>query len=89
MTTKKKAAGLDALAHVAIPSKETMKKQESKQPPVKKTKPFPLHLPLEVHQTLREIAFHEHTSMTKIILQGIDIVLKQRGIETIEKLKDT
>ena len=41
MTTKKKAAGLDALTHVAIPAKKTVNKQESKQPPAKKTKAFP------------------------------------------------
>ncbi len=88
MTTKKKAAGLDALANI---KSEVIEKPVLEAPIIKttekKTKPFPLHLPLEVHKVLRELAFHEDTSMTKIILEGVDAVFREKGLKSIAELQ--
>ncbi len=90
MTTKKKAAGLDALANVKseVIDKPVILEAPIKKSTEKKTKSFPLHLPLETHKVLRELAFHEDTSMTKIILEGVDVVFKERGLRSIAELKD-
>jgi hypothetical protein len=89
MTSKKKAAGLDALAHAGQGIEKPLIIEQSTSPTAKKTKSFPLHLPLPVHSALREIAFHENTSMTKIILEGVDEVLKNRGLKSISEMQIT
>ena len=88
MTSKKKAAGLDALVHAGQSIDEPLIAEQSTSPTIKKTKSFPLHLPLSVHGVLREVAFHENTSMTKIILEGVDAVLKTRGLKSISEMQD-
>lgn len=90
MTSRKKAAGLEALAHIEQPIGHSETPDEPPaQSTVKKTKSFPLHLPLEAHEALREIAFHERTSMTQVILQGVDTIFKARGLKSIAEMKHT
>ena len=54
----------------------------TKQPKV----PFSLHLPEEAHSKIREIAFHERVTMTKLMLEGIDMLLENRGLPPVSKL---
>lgn len=77
---KKAAKGLEALKNTN--PQETLRKGEPQdEKPQRDKVVFSLHLPSETHEQLREISFHERTSMTKIIQEGIALALKKRGIE--------
>jgi hypothetical protein len=45
---------------------------------------FSLHLPEAAHAKLRELSYHERQSMTKLILEGVDLLFAKRGIPPIE-----
>jgi hypothetical protein len=45
-----------------------------------------LYLEIPLHDTLREIAFAERTSLHALYLEGIDAVLKKRGQPSIKEL---
>ncbi|WP_285295722.1 hypothetical protein [Aureimonas altamirensis] len=46
------------------------------------------YLPIEVHEVLREIAFHERTKVHDLLMEGVEHVLKTRRHPTIAELKD-
>ena len=46
---------------------------------------FSLNLPEEAHTKLRELSFHERESMTQLILEGVDMLFKSRGLPSIAK----
>lgn len=46
---------------------------------------FSLNLPEEAHTKLRELSFHERQSMTQLILEGVDMLFKSRGLPSIAK----
>ena len=83
---KKAAAGLDALKHLATPPTSPTPPQ----PAAANGKPdkvvFSLHLPEAAHTKLRELSFHERQSMTKLILEGVDLLFATRGISPIAEL---
>lgn len=87
---KKKVAGLDALKNLSSPKTEPLlaEKEEKPKDPTPKNKKtiFSLHLPSEVHEQLRELGFHERTSMTKLLLEGADLLFKKRGLPTSKEL---
>ncbi|WP_020397224.1 hypothetical protein [Thiolinea disciformis] len=86
---KKAAAGLDALKQLATPPVSNTMPQpsasESNDKPDKVV--FSLHLPEVAHSKLRELSFYERNSMTKLILEGVDLLFSQRGLPSIEELK--
>lgn len=86
---KKAMAGLDALKHLATPPSSPTPPQpvapEASGKPDKVV--FSLHLPEAVHAKLRELSFHERNSMTKLILEGVDLLFAQRGLPSIEELR--
>lgn len=51
-----------------------------------RTRQQSLYLEVPVHDALREIAFHERTSLHALYLEGIDAVLKKRGSPSIKEL---
>lgn len=80
---KKKAAGLEALKHTTkdkiVPSIQDQPEDTASK---KKDKViFSLHLPTEEHEKLRELSFYERKSMTKLLLEGLELVFKERGIK--------
>lgn len=81
-------AGLDALKHLATPATSPTPTQPAA--PETNSKPdkvvFSLHLPEAAHAKLRELSFHERQSMTKLILEGVDLLFAKRGILAIEEL---
>lgn len=85
---KKAAAGLDALKHLATPP--TSPDPPLPAAPEASNKPdkvvFSLHLPEAAHAKLRELSFHERQSMTKLILEGVDLLFAKRGISPIAEL---
>lgn len=91
---KKAAAGLDALKNLQAP-KEPEAPAAQPEPVAKPRQEtgksgkvvFSLHLPEEAHNKLRELSFHERNSMTKLILEGVDLLFAQRGLPSIEELK--
>ena len=38
-----------------------------------------LYLPVETHEALREVAFHERVKIHDIVLEGIEMALRKRG----------
>lgn len=86
---KKAAAGLDALKQLATPPSSPTLPQPAA--PEANDKPdkvvFSLHLPEAAHAKLRELSFHERNSMTKLILEGVDLLFAQRGLPSIEELR--
>ena len=85
---KKKAAGLDALKHLETPPASPTPPQPAA--PAVSDKPdkvvFSLHLPEAAHAKLRELSYHERQSMTKLILEGVDLLFAKRGILPIAEL---
>lgn len=85
---KKAMAGLDALKHLATPPTSPTPTQPVA--PEANSKPdkvvFSLHLPEAAHAKLRELSFHERQSMTKLIMEGIDLLFAKRGISPIAEL---
>ena len=45
------------------------------------------YLPREVHEMLREIAFHERSKVHDLLIEGIEHVLKTRRHPSISELK--
>lgn len=99
MSTKKRAAGLDALKHLSTPSAEPAAEAatQSVAPvetavPAKKAKKnrviFSLHLPPSVHEKLRELSFHERITMTQLALEGIDKLFAERGLPSVAELQE-
>lgn len=87
---KKAAAGLDALKHLATPQTSLAPQQPAAPEPIPSSKPdkvvFSLHLPEAAHAKLRELGYHERQSMTKLILEGVDLLFAKRGISPIAEL---
>ncbi len=88
---KKKVAGLEALKNISIPEMEPPKpKRKAQQKPTTtkgKKVIFSLHLPAEAHEQLRELSFHEHISMTKLLLEGVDELFQKRGLASLDESK--
>lgn len=87
---KKAMAGLDALKHLETPLTSPTPIQSVAPAPEANSKPdkvvFSLHLPEAAHAKLRELSFHERQSMTKLILEGVDLLFAKRGISPIAEL---
>lgn len=82
---KKAMAGLDALKHLTTPTTTTSPSEATQAADKRADKVvFSLHLPAHAHAKLRELSFHERNSMTKLILEGVDLLFAQRGISPIE-----
>lgn len=85
---KKVAAGLDALKHLATqPTSPTPPQLAAPEANGKSDKVvFSLHLPEAAHAKLRELSYHERQSMTKLILEGVDLLFAKRGISPMAEL---
>mgnify|MGYP005991687695 CR=1 FL=1 len=46
---------------------------------------FSLGLPAEAHEKLRELSYHERTSITRLILEGVDRLFENRGLPPLAK----
>ena len=85
LTPKPKAKRKTAAASRAKPVAKT-KTPPSPAPSNKQEKvAFSLNLPEEAHTKLRELSFHERESMTQLILEGVDMLFKSRGLPAIAK----
>jgi hypothetical protein len=45
------------------------------------------YLPPSVHDQLRHVAYEERVKMHDLLLEGLDLVFKKRGLPSIEELK--
>jgi hypothetical protein len=45
------------------------------------------YLPPPVHEQLRRLAYEERMKMHDLLLEGLDLVFKKRGLLSIEELK--
>lgn len=79
-TTRKKPAS-------PSPAPAPVQEKAAKAPSPTPIKSFNLNLPLEAHEKLREIAFHEKDSMTSLILDGIDMLFAARGLPPLAQKK--
>jgi hypothetical protein len=50
---------------------------------------LPTYIPNNAYEQLRKLAFDERASMNALILEGIDLVFKNRGLKSITELADT
>ncbi|WP_152048891.1 hypothetical protein [Aureimonas psammosilenae] len=57
---------------------------EKKESGVVKTSTY---LPREVHDVLREIAFHERVKVHDLLMEGVDHILKKRRHPSVDELK--
>jgi hypothetical protein len=46
-----------------------------------------VYLPPPVHDQLRHVAYEERVKMHDLLLEGLDLVFKKRGLPSIEELK--
>lgn len=74
--SKKKVAGLEALKK-AKPKKQKLAKKKV----ISEKVIFSLHLPKEDHERLREVSFYERQSMTKLLLEGLNMLFEKKGIK--------
>ena len=65
------------------------------EPEVAEPKPFPkrprtvqqtVYLPPAVHDQLRELAFSERVKMHALLMEGLDLVFKARGLKPLADL---
>ncbi|MBX7222580.1 MAG: hypothetical protein K1Y36_21720 [Blastocatellia bacterium] len=93
----KKRTSLDTLFIAStepdnVQSPSTLVVESLENPPItpgKKKKPIvyqTLYLPVQVHEQLRHLAFVEHKKLHDYYLEGIDLVLKNRGLKSIAEL---
>jgi hypothetical protein len=47
-----------------------------------------IYLPKPVYETLRKIAFDQHVKIHDLLMEGIDLVLRRRGYQSIESLRN-
>jgi hypothetical protein len=47
-----------------------------------------VYLPPPVHDQLRHVAYEERVKMHDLLLEGLDLVFKKRGLPSIEELKN-
>ena len=45
------------------------------------------YLPPPVHEQLRHLAYEERIKMHDLLMEGLDLVFKKRGLPSIEELK--
>jgi hypothetical protein len=48
-----------------------------------------VYLPLAVHDQLRELAFAERVKMHSILMEGLDLVFRARGLKPLDELART
>jgi hypothetical protein len=48
-----------------------------------------VYLPLAVHDQLRELAFEERVKMHTLLMEGLDLVFKARGLKPLSELTMT
>ena len=46
------------------------------------------YLPPPVHEQLRHLAYEERVKMHDLLLEGLDLVFKKRGLPSIEEMKN-
>ena len=91
----KKRTSLDAIVSRTVISTPTAEPVASAPPPAKPadagnrlaTKQQTVYLPLAVHRQLRKLAFDEEGKMHDYLLEGLDLVFRQRGLPGIAELK--
>jgi hypothetical protein len=54
---------------------------------VKGTQPYTAYIPDPAYEQLRRLAFEEREKMHKYLLDGLDMVFRQKGLPTIAELK--
>lgn len=82
---KTKTRKVAAKKKTTPPSPAPARSKATEAPSPTPIKSFNLNLPLEAHEKLREIAFHEKDSMTSLILDGINLLFAERGLSPIAK----
>ncbi len=48
-----------------------------------------MYLPPAVHEQLRELAFAERVKMHALLMEGLDLVFKARGLKLLSELAKT
>lgn len=65
----------------------------SPSPPAERRRPATIqqtvYLPPTVHDQLRELAFAERVKMHSILMEGLDLVFKARGLKPLSELTRT
>ncbi len=54
--------------------------------PKKETHPLPFYPPLPIYEELRKLGFDERCSLTGLVLEGVDLLFKKRGLKGVEAL---
>lgn len=69
------------------PTRPAARKEAAKQAPLKKRSvQQTLYLDQQVHDQLRELAFHERKAMHGLVLEGLDLLFKKRGLKSLAQL---
>ncbi|MEO1144096.1 MAG: ribbon-helix-helix domain-containing protein [Cyanobacteria bacterium J06638_22] len=57
--------------------------QKAKRPIKQQT----VYLPLDVYEQLRRLAFEERVKMHSLLMEGLDRVFRDRGLQSLEDIK--
>ena len=77
-----------ALAPESAPPAAVVQPEPPLRPSATKTRTVQqtLYLPPAVHDQLRELAFHERRKQHDLVLEGLDMLFRQRGLRPITEL---
>jgi hypothetical protein len=54
----------------------------------KKKKQLAVYLPVAVYEQLRRLAFEERAKMHDYLMEGLDLVFKNRGLKSLQQLSN-
>ncbi len=88
----RKRTSLEALLEVAEPAQPTPLRRKAASPPKrtignKPIKQQTVYLPIPVYEQLRRLAFDEREKMHTLIMEGLDRVFQDRGLQSLAELE--
>jgi len=60
--------------------------EASHEPPARRTIQQTVYLPPAIHDQLRELAFAERVKMHSLLMEGLDLVFRDRGLKPLSEL---
>lgn len=74
------------LTQPAEPPTRAARKASAQAPLKKRAVQQSLYLDQPVYEQLRELAFHERKAMHALVLEGLDLLFKKRGLKSLGQL---
>ena len=90
MSSKPRRTVLSSVPLAVSPVQQAPLSEASHEPPAARRKAATvqqtMYLPPAVHEQLRELAFAERVKMHAILMEGLDLVFRARGLKSLSEL---